>query len=106
MDALIGLVRRLLRPTGRIRFVDTGGGWAGFRLPAGSRWQWFALQPNTQMRLRWGSTVTPVLETLAAPGASQVHVHPGDEVYVEFLSPGGAIGTDQVWVAVSPNYEG
>lgn len=53
------------------------------------------------MRMRWGSVVSPALEILAVPSASQIHVHPGSDVFIEFL---GALN-ERVWIAISPKIE-
>jgi len=85
---------------GTLRFVSLAGiaTAQGFRLPPGERWQWISLSAGpVSMRLRYGSTVSPFLEILPLPGLSAVHVHPGSEVYVEWV---GATG-DQVWVTIS-----
>ena len=101
LDRLVGLVRRLTRPTGQLRFVEcTPGIFVGLRLPPGERWQWYSLGAGIQMRMRYGTFVTPALEVLGAPGPSLVHVHPGSDVYVEFL---GAVG-ERVWIVVSPSF--
>ena len=52
------------------------------------------------MELRYGDTVLPALEVLAAGGMSRVHVHPGLDVFVAFLAPAGT----RIWVFTGPNY--
>ena len=101
LETLVGLVRRLTRPTGQLRFIDCQPGvFHGLRLPPGATWQWYCLGNGIQMRLRYGSDASPPLEILAVPGPSIRHVHPGSDVYVEFL---GAVG-ERVWIAIAPTF--
>ena len=107
LDTLIDDGSRLLTPSGGMwQILGVGAiAWTnGFRLPAGSRWQWALVDAGAaaSMRLRWGSNPTAALEVLAAPGMSAVHVHPGREVYVEFQANPG----DRIWVFVSPSKYG
>jgi len=52
---------------------------------------WTSDQGPASVRLVYGSKfTTPPLETLAAPAFSEVHVHPGHDVYVQVQAPLGA----------------
>ena len=67
------------------------GTFRGLRLPPGSFWQWFALDGPATMRINLNTGApSGALEVLAAAGSSQVHVHPGPNVFLEFSAAQGA----------------
>ena len=71
----------------------------GLRLPPGERWQFYAMDGPVTMRINTltGGPSGP-LEVLAAIGTSQIHVHPGPNVFIEFSGTQGS----RALVVVSP----
>ena len=72
------------------------GTFVGAELPRGCRWwQWVNEVPlvlgPVECRLAPGGQGGIAVETIAAPGFSEVHPYPGDDIHVQFSGASGQI---------------